>query len=172
MAGANSVTATANASKNRMPTVGMGNVSNNSAINRNSVGGGGGGAGTGAAVDGASNKTFDAYPFLPPAPTQPLIAQNPLSPTHSPMRQQQQQSTMSNQTGAFSAAQQQHSPRSTYSLDRIAGTTSQSNNNQKLNQSNLTDQSSLQQQQHNSMLSPSRHLPFPYSNLNNYHRNF
>lgn len=147
-------------------SMGLGNVNanNNGAANRNSVGGGVG-------VDVAS-KAFDAYPFLPPPPSQPLNAQNPLSPTHSPMRQQQQ-SPMSNQS---MAQQQQHSPRSAFSLDRIAGQTLQSNLNQKSNQSNSTDQSSSQQQQqqsqHNPMLSPTRHLPFPYSNLNNYHRNF
>lgn len=153
----------AGAKNQRMSSLAMGlgnvNASNNGAVNRNSVG-----------VD-VANKPFDAYPFLPPLPSQPLNAQNPLSPTHSPMRQQQQ-SPMSNQS---MAQQQQQSPRSAFSLDRIAGTALQSNTNQKSNQSDSAEQSSSQQQQqpqHNPMLSPTRHLPFPYSNLNNYHRNF
>lgn len=138
--------------KNRMPNMGLGiNAGNNSAVNNN------------------GGKSFQMpYPYLPPPQSQPLTAQNPLSPSNSSMLQP----TMSNQSN-LSVAQQQSmgNARNSFSLERVAGTQLESNNNQTSNQSNSTDQSSVQQQ-HNSMLSPTRHLPFPYSNLNNYHRNF
>lgn len=110
------------------------------------------------------------YPFLPPPQSQAMTAQNPLSPSANssmlpPAPMVNQSHTMVSQQSPMA------NTRNSFPTDRTSGTNLESNNNQTSNQSNSVDQSSTQQQ-HNPMLSPTRHLPFPYSNLNNYHRNF
>lgn len=134
-----------NAAKNRMANMNLVNGSSNNASN--------------------TAKAFQMpYPFLPP-PNQTLSAQNPLSPTNSTILP----SAMTNPSAMSTQSSTMQNVRA-FSMDRVTGSTLESNTNQISNQSNSTDQSATQQ--HNSMISPTRHLPFPYSNLNNYHRNF
>lgn len=96
------------------------------------------------------------YPFLS-KPNQLATAQNPLA-----NNLITNNTPVAGQSTVASHEQQQQ-------LNSIRGYQMERNNNQMNNQSN-TGQNQTQQQI-TSMLSHSRHLPFPY-NLNNFHRNF
>lgn len=160
-----------NVTKNRMQNLNMPNGGNNSS----------------GLTSSNNGKSFQMpYPFLPPPQSQAMSAQNPMSPTNSsilpstPMANQSSMATVQQQQHHYQQQQQQqHQQQSMaatrpFSMDRLAGINLESNNNQTSKQSNSADQSSVEQhqQQHNPMLSPTRHLPFPYSNLSNFHRNF
>lgn len=117
-----------NATKNRMQTMtlangggGGGGTNNNSAGNSNNSG----------PTDNNNGKSFQIpYPFLPPPQTQAMSAQNPMSPTTSPMLPPS--TSMANHANMATV---QHSPGSManarpFSMDRVPVTNMESNNNQ------------------------------------------
>lgn len=115
-----------------------------------------------------------SYPFLPSS--NQTATTNPMSSLNLPSSMaSNNNASMLNQTPT-----QQMPQHSGFTLERAtaANNTLESrnnnNNNQMMNQSisgQNPSQQQQQQQQLNSMLSHSRHLPFPY-NLNNFHRNY
>lgn len=127
-----------------------------------------------------NGKSPFSFPFL--SPTNQTAA-NPLSPINLPSMSGNSTCNNNNPSMLASPSISNQSHGGGFSLDRTSTATNNSplesrnnstNPNQMMNQSNSGSQNPSQQQQQqqlNSMLSQSRHLPFPY-NLNNFHRNY
>lgn len=163
--------------KNRPPNVSLpnGNLNLNTAMANNAT--------NNNNNNNNNGKSPFSFPFLSPSNE---TATNPLSPIDLPsMAGNSSINNNNNNNNASmlispSISNQSHGG---FSLDRTSIAThnnplesrnNSSNPNQMMNQSISGSQNPSQQQQHqqlNSMLSQSRHLPFPY-NLNNFHRNY
>lgn len=132
-----------------------------------------------------NGKSPYSFPFLSPSNQ---TATNPLSPINLPSMAGNNNNTnnnINNNASILTSSSISNQSHGGFSSDHTATTTNNnpsesrnniSNANQMMNQSisgthNPLQRQQQQQQQLNSMLSQSRHLPFPY-NLNNFHRNY
>lgn len=133
----------------------------------------------------SNGKSPFSFSFLPPSNQ---TATNPLSPMNLPSmaantNNNNNNTNNNNNASMLTSPSISNQSHGSFSLDHTTTATNtnpldsrnnSSNANQMMNQSIAGSQNPVQhqqQQQFNSMLSQSRHLPFPY-NLNNFHRNY